>query len=60
MTTALVLFAITYVLLLSFQGVRHWIALCSALVFIVLGLMPLGGMLGAVISGYILIWLIWA
>ncbi len=48
MTTALVLFAITYVLLLSFQGVRHWIALCSALVFIVLGIMPIGGVLGAV------------
>ncbi|MBQ2868348.1 MAG: arsenic transporter, partial [Firmicutes bacterium] len=42
MITALILFAITYVLMLAFQKYRPYIALASAAIFIVSGMMPLG------------------
>ena len=41
MITALIIFIITYVLMLFFQRYRPWIALSSALVFIVLGYLGL-------------------
>lgn len=44
MTLALILFIITYILMLSFQKWRPWIALSSAAVFVVLGCL---GTLGA-------------
>ena len=37
MVVALVIFIITYILMLSFQRYRPWIALTSAAVFVVLG-----------------------
>ena len=37
MIIALVIFLITYILMLSFQQYRPWIALTSAAIFIVLG-----------------------
>lgn len=42
MIYALILFAITYVLMLAFSKYRPYIALASALVFIVTGMLPLG------------------
>jgi len=42
---ALILFALTYVLMLAFQKYRPIIAIGSALIFIVSGMMPLGGAL---------------
>ena len=41
MIPALVLFALTYVLMLAFQGWRPWIALGSAAIFIVMGYLGL-------------------
>ena len=37
MILALILFAVTYVLMLWLQQYRPWVALCSAVLFIVLG-----------------------
>ena len=37
MILALILFAVTYVLMLQLQQYRPWVALCSAVLFIVLG-----------------------
>ena len=37
MILALILFAVTYVLMLRLQQYRPWVALCSAVLFIVLG-----------------------
>ena len=37
MTLALLLFAATYLLMLRLQQYRPWVALCSAVLFIVLG-----------------------
>lgn len=37
MILALILFAATYVLMLWLQQYRPWVALCSAVLFIVLG-----------------------
>ena len=53
MILALVLFAVTYVLMLVLQQYRPWVALCSAVVFVVLGQLgtfdfPLPAALGAV------------
>jgi len=39
-TTAIVLFAITYVLLLTFSKIRAYIALVSAALFVILGIIP--------------------
>ncbi len=48
MIPALVLFAITYVLMLSFGKYRTYIALGSALIFIVSGMLPLDKIFGAI------------
>lgn len=42
MIYALILFAVTYVLMLTFSKYRPYIALASALVFIVSGMLPMG------------------
>lgn len=48
MYLALALFAITYVLMLVFSKYRPYIAIASALVFIVSGMLPLNSVLGAI------------
>ena len=48
MIKALILFAVTYVLMLAFQKYRPYIALASAAVFVATGMMPLGNVLGYV------------
>ena len=40
MTLAVILFVLTYVLLLALPKYRHWVALASALCFVVLGILP--------------------
>ncbi len=40
-TTALIIFVLTYVLLLGFSNYRHYVAICSGLLFIALGILPL-------------------
>lgn len=47
-TTAIILFALTYVSLLVFPKVRAYIALSSAAIFVILGILPVGQVLGAV------------
>ncbi len=47
-TLALLLFLATYALMILFQKWRYIVALLSACVFVILGIMPLGGLLGAV------------
>ena len=42
MIYAIILFALTYILMLTFQKWRPVIALCSALIFVVSGMMPFG------------------
>ena len=48
MIYALILFVITYVLMLAFQQYRPWIALGSAAIFIVTGMLPLDKAIGYV------------
>ncbi len=48
MIPALILFAVTYVLMLVFSKYRPYIALASALVFIVSGMLPLEDILGSI------------
>jgi len=48
MIYALILFAITYVLMLTFSKYRPYIALASALIFIISGMLPLGEIFGAI------------
>ncbi len=48
MIPALILFAITYVLMLVFSKYRPYIALASALIFIVSGMLPLGNVIGEI------------
>ena len=48
MYIALVLFAVTYILMLVFSKYRPYIALASGLIFIVSGMLPLGSILGAI------------
>ncbi len=48
MVLALVLFVIMYVLLLLFPRYRPWIALGTALIFVILGIMPLEDILGSI------------
>lgn len=48
MIAAMILFAVTYVLMLVFSKYRPYIALASGLVFIVTGMLPLGDVLGAI------------
>jgi len=89
MIFAVILFAITYTLLLIFPKYRAYTAMASAAVFVITGILPIGasaniaglGILRkegyevkplqfmkisvpftiiAVLSGYILVWLIWS
>jgi len=46
MLPAIIIFAVTYVLMLAFGKFRPWIALASGVVFIALGMLPLGDVLG--------------
>lgn len=46
--TAIIIFTLTYILLLSFPKIRAYIALGSATVFIILGILPLDQVLMAV------------
>ena len=48
MLPALILFAITYVLMLTFSKYRPYIALGSALIFIVTGMLPLDKIWGSI------------
>ena len=42
MTLAIILFALTYVMLLAFPKIRAYIALASASIYVILGIMPVG------------------
>ena len=46
MLPAIIIFAVTYVLMLVFGKYRPWIALASGVVFILLGMLPIGDVLG--------------
>ena len=46
MLPAIIIFAVTYVLMLAFGKFRPWIALASGVVFIALGMLPIGDVLG--------------
>ena len=48
MTTAVALFAVTYVLMLAFGKYRTYIALASGLVFILTGMLPASQVLGSI------------
>ena len=48
MTLSIILFAITYVALLFFSNYRAYIAVASAAIFVVSGILPAGEVLGAV------------
>ncbi len=48
MVPAIILFALTYVLMLVFSKYRPYIALGSAIIFIVTGMLPLGDVFGAI------------
>ena len=48
MIAAIIIFALTYVLILSFPKYRPYIALASGLIFIITGLLPLNQVLGAI------------
>ena len=47
MIPAIILFAVTYVLMLVFSKYRPYIALASGVIFIVSGMLPLDNILGA-------------
>ena len=47
MIYALILFAVTYMLMLTFSKYRPYIALASGVVFIISGMLPLGNVIGA-------------
>ena len=47
MIPALIIFAVTYVLMLIFSKYRCYIALASGILFIALGMLPLGDIIGA-------------
>lgn len=47
MLPAIILFAATYVLMLTFSKYRPYIALASGLIFIVSGMLPMGDIIGA-------------
>ena len=48
MIFALILFAVTYVLMLAFSKYRTYIALGSALIFIISGMLPIDKLFGAI------------
>ena len=45
---SIVLFVLTYALMLIFQKYRPWIAISSAILFVVLGILPISDVIGAV------------
>ena len=47
MIPAILLFAATYVLMLTFSKYRPYIALASGVIFIISGMLPLGNVIGA-------------
>ena len=47
MTIAIILFAVTYVLMIAFGKYRHWIALVSGVAFLATGMLPLDKLVGA-------------
>lgn len=47
MLPAIILFAATYVLMLTFSKLRPYIALCSGALFIILGMLPVSEIIGA-------------
>lgn len=47
-TAAVVLFILTYVLMIALPKVRHWVALGTAAVFLILGILPWGEAFGAI------------
>ena len=47
MLPAIILFAATYVLMLTFSKYRPYIALCSGVIFIISGMLPMGQIIGA-------------
>ena len=47
MTLAIILFAATYVLMISFGKYRTWFALCSGILFILSGMLPANQIIGA-------------
>ncbi len=47
-TTAIVIFALTYISLLAFSKVRAYIALTAAAIFVILGILPAGEIISAV------------
>ncbi len=47
-TTAIILFALTYLSLLVFSKARAYIALASAAIFVIVGILPVGDVFGAV------------
>lgn len=48
MLVPLVLFLLTYVLMIALPNHRHWIALASAVLFLLLGILPVSSLAGAV------------
>ena len=48
LVVSIVLFVLTYALMLIFQKYRPWIAISSAIVFVVLGILPIGEVIVAV------------
>ncbi len=48
MIAAIILFAVTYVLMLTFSKYRPYIALASGVIFIVTGMLPLGDVFGSI------------
>ena len=48
MTAAIILFAVTYVLMLAFGQYRPYIALASGLIFVVTGMLPMDQIIGAI------------
>ena len=48
MTVALILFALTYILLLALPNRRHWVALTAAALFVILGILKPSAVPGAI------------
>ena len=48
LVVSIVLFVLTYALMLVFQKYRPWIAISSAIVFVILGILPISDVIGAV------------
>ena len=46
MIPAIILFAVTYVLMLTFSKYRPYIALASGAIFVISGMLPLGNVIG--------------